>query len=277
MWGYYLRKSSHLVGVITASLLLVACTASAKAQPAKAQPAKAQPAKAQPARAQPAAAKKDPLTSSCQRPKLVSTSRLSPWQNAGYYVSNDMWNVDGYNVRQTLSACSYRNWYVTATMTNNTPRNVVKTYPNVYRTFPAVQVRKYHAITAAYSHGSTGGGTYEDAFDIWFNGVAQSWATEIMIWTDTHSQVPRGSVAGHVTLAGKQYTVWKDGNVITFVAAKNSSAAILNLLGFFSYVIGKKWMTNQAELRQVSYGVELVSTNGVPKTFAITNFWVTAT
>lgn len=221
-----------------------------------------------------------PVAGACGHPKFVSSARLSAWENAGYHVTNDMWNVGSYKVRQTLSACSYRDWYVTATMNNDDHANVVKTYPNVYRSFSATPVDAYHTITAAYSHANQGAGIYEDAFDIWFNGVARWWATEIMIWTDNHGQIPPGSVLARVALNGNRYVVWKSRGprgTISFVAIRNSTDGIVNLLSFFDWVIAQHWMSARAELRQVAYGIELVSTDSMPEAFAIRNFWVGTT
>ena len=78
-------------------------------------------------------ASSDPATSrsaSCTHPSY-STSAADGMLNASpYFVSNNMWNASGYSVSQTLYACSYSNWYVTATMNNNNGDGAVKTYPN---------------------------------------------------------------------------------------------------------------------------------------------------
>jgi len=258
----------RLIGALAVSALAAACAAGGTAHRA---PARARIVSA------PATA---PVASACRHPRFVSSARLTPWQDAGYYVTNDMWNVGSYQVWQTLSACSYRDWYVTATMDNDDRANVVKTYPNVYRAFAATPLTAYHTIRAAYGHANPGQGIYEDTFDIWFNGVARWWATEIMIWTDNHGQIPPGSVLARVTLGGQRYVVFKSrgpGGTISFVAVRNSAQGTLNLLSFFDWVIARHWMSARAQLRQVAYGVELVSTGGRQETFAIRNFWVGTT
>ncbi|HUN33054.1 MAG TPA: hypothetical protein VMU95_13665 [Trebonia sp.] len=265
-----MRRPTLIVAVAVAvSVLITACTVSTGPAHRAARPARI-------VAVGPAA----PVAGACARPRFVSTARFATWADSGYVVANDMWNVGKYQVRQALSACSYRNWYVTATMDNDDHANVVKSYPNVYRAFPAIPVDAYHAIVATYAHASPDQGIYEDTFDIWFNGVAQWWATEIMIWTDNHGQIPPGSILARVTLDGQGYVVWKSrgpGGTISFVAVRNSAQGIVNLLSFFGWVIARHWMRAQAQLRQVAYGVELVSTDGLPKTFAIRNFWVAAT
>jgi Glycosyl hydrolase family 12 len=224
------------------------------------------------------AASSDPVTArsaSCTNPSY-STSAADGMLNASpYFVSNNMWNASGYSVSQTLYACSYSNWYVTATMNNDSGDGAVKTYPNSQRDFNNT-ISSLSSVTSTFAETSPGTGIYEDAYDIWLNGLATSGSTELMIWTQNHGQTPSGSVQGTVTLDGRSYTVWKSGSYIAFVANANFTAGTMNLLAFFQYIIGKGWIPSDSTLSQVCYGVELVSTNGVPATFTFSNYSVSA-
>jgi hypothetical protein len=212
---------------------------------------------------------------SCTNPSY-STSATDGMLNASpYFVSNNMWNASGYSVSQTLYACSYSNWYVTATMNNDNGDGAVKTYPNSQRDF-STPISSLTSATSTFAETSPGTGIYEDAYDIWINGLATSGSTELMIWTQNHGQTPSGSVQGTVTLGGRTYTVWKSGSYIAFVANSNFTAGTMNLLGFFQYIVGKGWIPSSSTLSQVCYGVELVSTNSVPATFTFSNFSVNA-
>ena len=197
------------------------------------------------------------------------------WNQSPYFVSNDMWNASGYSVTQTLYACSYSNWYVTATMNNDSGDGAVKTYPNSQRDFNS-RISSLSSVTSTFAETSPGTGIYEDAYDIWVNGLATSGSTEVMIWTQNHGQTPSGSVQGTVTFDGRSYTVWKSGSYIAFVANANFTAGTMNLLDFFQWIIGKGWMPADSTLSQVCYGAELVSTNGVPATFTFSNYSVSA-
>jgi len=197
------------------------------------------------------------------------------WNLSPYWVANDMWNASGYSVTQTIHACSYSNWYVTATMNNDSGNGAVKTYPNAQRDFNSA-ISSLSSVTSTFAETSPGTGIWEDTYDIWINGLATSGSTEIMIWTQNHGQTPSGSDQGTVTLDGRSYTVWKSGSYIAFVANTNFTAGTMNLLGFFQWVIGKDWMPADSTLSQVCYGAELVSTNGVPATFTFSNFSVSA-
>jgi hypothetical protein len=187
-----------------------------------------------------------------------------------------MWGISGYTVSQTISACSYSNWYVTADMNNDNGDGHVKTYPNSQRDFNDPQISSLNSVTSTFAETSPGTGIYEDAYDIWLNGLATSGSTEVMIWTQNNGQTPSGSVQGSVTFDGRSYTVWKAGSYIAFVAGANFSSGTVNLLEFFQWIIGKGWISADSTLSQVCYGAELVSTNGVPETFTFSDFSVNA-
>lgn len=215
-------------------------------------------------------------SSTCPDPQYTTSDPTAMWNLSPYFVASDMWGISGYKLSQTLHACSYSDWYVTATMDNSNGDGHVKTYPNSHRDFDSEPgISSLHTVTSTFAETSPGTGIYEDAYDIWLNGVGSAGSTEVMIWTDNHGQTPSGSVQGTVSVGGQSYTVWKTtGNYIAFVASTNFTSGDLNLLGFFSYLTAKGWLTSGATLGQVDYGAELVSTNGVPATFTFSNFAV---
>jgi len=185
-----------------------------------------------------------------------------------------MWNVSGYSVSQSIHACSYNNWYAVATMNNDRGDGAVKSYPNVHKDFNSPKISSFHSISSTFAETSPHVGIYEDAYDMWINGVASSGSTEVMIWTENHGQAPGGSSQGSVTFGGRTYKVWKNGDYIAFVANRNFTSGTLNLLEFFKWIMGKGWLPASSTLGQIDYGVELVSTNNAPHTFTFTNFSV---
>jgi len=214
----------------------------------------------------------------CAHPSFVTSDQYGMWNLDPYFVYNNMWGISGYTVTQTLYACSYSDWYVVADMNNDSGDGHVKTYPNSHRDFdnePAIS--SLSSVTSTFAETSPGTGIYEDAYDIWLNGIATSGSTEVMIWTENHGQVPSGSVVGNVTLDGRSWTVWKtSGNYIAFVANSNFTSGTMNLLAFFQWITGQGWIPGNSTLGQVDYGVELVSTNSVPATFTFSDFSVNA-
>ena len=213
----------------------------------------------------------------CTHPSFVTSDQYGMWNQDPYFVYNDMWGISGYSVSQTLYACSYGNWYVTATMNNDNGDGHVKTYPNSHRDWdnePAIS--SLQSVTSTFAETSPGTGIYEDAYDIWLNGIADSSSTEVMIWTENHGQVPAGNQVTTVTLDGRSWAVWKGNSYIAFVAGSNFTSGTMNLLTFFQWIMGQGWIPGNSTLGQVDYGAELVSTNGMPATFSFSNFSVSA-
>lgn len=217
------------------------------------------------------------VSATCTHPSFVTSDQYGMWNQSPYFVYNDMWGISGYSVSQTLSACSYGNWYVTATMNNDNGDGHVKTYPNSHRDWDSEpSISSLQSVTSTFAETSPGTGIYEDAYDIWLNGIADSGSTEVMIWTENHGQVPSGNQVATVTLDGRSWAVWKDGSYIAFVAGSNFTSGSMNLLTFFQWIMSQGWIPGNSTLGQVDYGVELVSTNGVPATFSFSNFSVSA-
>jgi hypothetical protein len=213
----------------------------------------------------------------CSNPVFSTSTLYGTYTNVPYYVANDMWNVGSSNASQTLNVCSSSEWSVTANISGG--GNSVKTYPNGQRDFAnAPAISSLNSVTSTFAETTPGTGTYEDAYDIWLNAVANPGAgsDEVMIWNSNHGQIPGGSAQGTVTFGGMSYTVWKgNGNYFAFVANSNFTSGTLDLLQFFKYLMGKGWIPGNSTLVQVDYGVEVVATNG-PETFNFSNFSVNA-
>jgi hypothetical protein len=155
----------------------------------------------------------------------------------------------------------------------------VKTYPNVHRDFSSLAISSLKSVTSSFSETSPGTGTYEDAYDIWLNAIANpsEGSDEVMIWNENHGQIPGGSPQGTVTFGGRAYTVWKGaGNYFAFVANSTFTSGTLNLLEFCQYLIGQGWIASTSTLVEVDYGVEVVNTNGAAERFSFGQFSVDA-
>ncbi len=189
-----------------------------------------------------------------------------------------MWNITGYQVAQTLYACAYNNWYVVANMNNNSGNGAVKTYPNVQENFNERAISSFQSLSSSFSETSPHVGIYEDAYDIWINGIASSGSTELMIWNDNYGQRPAGSAQGTVTFDGRTYTVWKTtGSYIALVANSTFTSGTVNILEVLQWLTSQGWVPANSTLGQICYGVELVSTNSTNQTFTFNNFSISNT
>ena len=130
----------------------------------------------------------------CTDPRFVTSDPNGMYFSGRYIVHNNMWNVDGYDVSETLSACSPSNWYVRATANNSSGDGAVKTYPNVHQDFhnwdtgAEPRLSTFTTIRSSFAARTPGFGIYNAAYDIWLNGVPGD--HEVMIWTDNYKQVP---------------------------------------------------------------------------------------
>jgi Glycosyl hydrolase family 12 len=222
-------------------------------------------------------------SSGCDSPSYMTSAQFGGWPDGNYYIANNMWNANAFgDVSQTLYACSYNNWYVVANMANDA-HATVKTYPNVQMNFsshPAIS--SLGSLDTTFAENSPDVGIYEDAYDIWVNGIASAGSTELMIWNQNHGQTPGGNPVASTDLDGQAYTVWQRNgevssastNYVAFVVNTNYTSGSLNLKDFFNFAIEHDLMPASSTLYQVDYGVELVSTNAAPATFSFTNFSV---
>lgn len=215
------------------------------------------------------AVRRDVVAGSCADP-VLTTSRDREWSDGGFVVDQDMWNNHGGT--QTLRACSYRSWSVTATQPD-TPD--VNAYPNVHRDFDAPSLTSFTDISSRFASVGPGSGTYNFAYDVWLNGVATDGSTEIMVWTDTHGNEPHVPQRGTFTSRGIRYTVYRGGSYIAFLGPDRTAGEV-DLLSFFQYAVDRGWIPPDSTIGQIDYGVEICSTDGRPLDFAVTDFALTA-
>jgi Glycosyl hydrolase family 12 len=212
----------------------------------------------------------------CTDPNFTTSSDFGQENIGPYTVSNNMWNVGGGGISQTLSACSASSWFVKANVAED--GGGVKTYPNSHYNYadpPAIS--SLSSVTSTFGSSIPGSGNFEDAYDIWLNGTAGAGGDEVMIWTDNHGESPAGSPVTSVTFDGESYTVWKGNNgPVSFVRNSNVSSGNVNLLEFFQWLINKGYEPANSKLYQVDYGVEIATTNGANETFGFNNFSVSS-
>lgn len=203
------------------------------------------------------------------------------WSDGDFVVHNNMWNAGGYSVTQSTQACSYKSWNTIVSADNNRNDGAVKTYPNVHKDYHDWGTGKEPAWSSIPSLKSTFAATgpktgiYDIAYDIWMNGVPGN--REIMIWTENQNQVPSGTKFATVTLSGISWDVWaSSGNsYLAFVPKSSLTSGSLDLKAMIDYLIAQGKVPANSTLGQVCFGVEVVSTNGVPATFRFTDFSLT--
>ena len=224
----------------------------------------------------------EPAPSTCTDPVFVTSDSNGMWNDGGYIVHNNMWNISGYDVSETLSACSYDSWSVTATADNRSGDGAVKTYPNVHKDYhdwgtgEEPLLSSFSTIESTFAATSPQVGIYNVAYDIWLNGVPGE--HEVMIWTENHNQVPAGSrIASGVSLSGYTWDVYatSSNGYIAFVPSQPMTQGSLDLKAMLDWLTAQGRIDSNATLGQICFGVEVVSTDGQPATFEVTDFSIT--
>jgi hypothetical protein len=218
----------------------------------------------------------------CADPRFVTSDQDGMWSSRGYVVHNNMWNVDGYAVSETLRACSYRNWSVTATADNSTGDGAVKTYPNVHQDFHDWEtgaeplLSSFRRIRSSFVTRTPRVGIYDAAYDIWLNGVPGD--HEVLVWTDNFHQVPAGEViARNRRFSGHRWKVYatKGNDYIAFVPNRRLTRETLGLKRMLHWLIDRGRLPRDVTLGQICFGFEIVSTGHRPATFTVKDFSLT--
>ncbi len=212
----------------------------------------------------------------CTSPVFTTSDPAGGWSDGGYYVFNNMWNMSVPLGPETLSACSYHSWYVVSNQSDSA--GAVKTYPNVQMNFNDPAISSFTSIASTFAETSQHVGIYEDAYDIWLNGIATNGSTEVMIWVDNWKQVPAGSKVATAMFDGRSYDVWRtsDGSYIAFVASATFTSGTIDLLAIFQWMMSHGYLAANATLSQIDFGIEICSTDSADTTFQVTDFAIAA-
>ena len=162
------------------------------------------------------------------------------YSDGDFIVHNNMWNISGYQVSETVEVCSYRSWNAIATADNSSGDGAVKMYPNVHKDYHdwgtgyEPPLSNYPTLSSSFAATGPNTGIYNIAYDIWLNGVGNGGGSnrEVMIWTDNQAQRPAGSVvASGLQFGGKTWTLWAtgDNHILSFVPDTDMAAGTVNL------------------------------------------------
>jgi hypothetical protein len=97
----------------------------------------------------------------------------------------------------------------------------------------------------------------------------------VMIWTENYNQVPAGNQVETVTLGGRTFDVWRASwswDYVAFVSDAPRTSGSIDLLEIFNWMISNDWIPSDSTVRQIDYGIEIVSTNGNDEIFTVTDF-----
>jgi hypothetical protein len=206
-----------------------------------------------------------------------------------YNASAEQWAVkDDY--LSNMCVYSKDNWYVDIKATNHGD-GAVQAYPSmrlIYHDYGTNDFTKDPKLSsfpqlkvefAVTDPADCTGCVYNDAFDIWLNGIGNGdTVTELMIWTHNQGQYPYGDFRGVVELDGYTWDLYYGApGYIAFVPknGENIKSGTLDLKKFIQSAAENHLITKNSsdpQVSQISYGVEPVTTKGVFKRWTFTKF-----
>lgn len=199
-------------------------------------------------------------------------------QGGRYVVANNRWGIDAtqcINVTDTGFAVTQADG---STATNSAP----KSYPSVFygchygncstsgdvlspNGLQASDPR-FRTIATSVSMTFPDSGSWDAAYDIWFNKSMPTTATgqndgaEVMVWLNHRGSVqPIGSKVGTASVAGATWDVWEGNigwNVISYVRQTATSSVSFGVSDFFDDVVSRGYGSNDWYLTSIQAGFE---------------------
>jgi cellulose 1,4-beta-cellobiosidase len=192
-----------------------------------------------------------------------------------YVVQNNVWNdVNGSNCLSVDDQTG--NFTVTSANHNKATNGAPAAYPSIFQgchwgnctnnSGMPLQVSAISRATTSWSTTQPGSGTYDVAYDIWFNStpttIGQPNGAELMIWLNHQGSIqPVGSVvASNVSLAGTTWNVWEGNsgwNVISYVRTSGTtSVSNLDFLALTRDAVSRGYINTGWYLIDVEAGFE---------------------
>jgi len=190
-----------------------------------------------------------------------------------YVVMNNNWGDD---TTQCITT-SDNGFTVTTASHNKATNGAPGAYPAIYAGchyancssgsgLPmAVTSSGFASVTTSVSMSyPSGAGTYDAAYDIWFDPTArtdgQNTGAELMVWLNHTGPVqPVGSKVGTVNLAGGTWDVWFGNtgwNVVSYVRQSSTSSISFNVTSFFNDMLARGYAQRSWYLTSVQAGFE---------------------
>ena len=190
-------------------------------------------------------------------------------------VQNNVWNdVNGSNCLSVDDQTG--NFTVTSANHNKSTSGAPAAYPSIFKgchwgnctnnSGMPLQVSTITGATTSWSTTQPGSGTYDVAYDIWFNSqpttTGQPDGAELMIWLNHQGGIqPVGSqIASNVSIAGSTWNVWEGNsgwNVVSYVRTTGTtSVSNLDFLAFTHDGVSRGYINNGWYLIDVEAGFE---------------------
>jgi hypothetical protein len=206
------------------------------------------------------------------------------------YVGNNMWAARGSGMTQTLTAIDPGEWYVVAKAPAGNMG--VLSYPNTQQLFnnwngsgwngsgtqTDTPISRLKQLTSTFAENLNANSRTdaEAAYDIWLSNT--SGPREIMIWIDNANRGTGGATqVGTGTFGGQKWTlVLYHGGEAIWTLNANEQSGTVGILTLLQELQFRGLASSRAAISQIDFGFEICSTGGVPETFSVSRYSLTA-
>lgn len=203
------------------------------------------------------------------------------WNTNGYTIYNNIWGSGAGS--QCLWAYSPSNWGVTADHPNT---GGIKSYPNVDRDVNYT-VNSMPNITASFNVSRPGWGSYNTAFDIWYN----NYGYEIMLWMNWNGSMgpisynygcggyPSSAcpIATNINVGGHTWNLYEGDNgsatVYSFLRTSNTNSGTVNITQISQWLANNGYFSGNTNLHEIQFGFEISQSAGGAD-FTVNNYSV---
>jgi hypothetical protein len=202
----------------------------------------------------------------------ISGLATNPW------VNQNIWGARGVNYTQRLYANSPGDWYITASVSNNSS-GAVLAFPNAgwSMPWPEQTLDSMSTITSSWNvtiptDSQTNAGWA--GYDLWFN----NWADEVLIQTDIVANANYNCTAiASATFNGMPWHMcqfgserdWKPGTDDNHL--QNMPAGSLDIKPFLTFMEQHGYLRASSTWTAGSFGFEVCNTSGTTQTYKVNN------
>lgn len=226
-----------------------------------------------------------PTTTPCTNPVYTTSARenngTGGFSNGGFVVHNNKWNDAA--GPQTLSACTYKSWFVTSDQPGAGNDDSVKTYPGTQKLLDIPMsalgnIQSSFAVATPLGSGTiptatNKGKQWNAAYDLWLD----NFGTEVMIWNDwtMNWKYWFDQYGGHdATIDGVVYHAYHSGSAMWFVRATPVKTGTVDIDNVLKYAQGRGWLSSAQRVNAIEYGFEIAYT-GAPTRFDLLDYSLT--
>lgn len=205
-----------------------------------------------------------------QAQNFETCDQWGSWDVNGYTIYNNIWGSGAGT--QCLWAYNQGNWGVWADHPNS---GGIKSYPNVDYDVNYT-VSSMPTITASFNATTPGWGSYNTAFDIWYN----NYDYEIMLWVNWNGSMGPISynygcsgypstacpVATNVNVGGHTWNLYEGTNgsatVYSFLRTSDTNSGTVNITQISQWLANNSYFSSNTNLHEIQFGFEITNSSG---------------